>query len=78
MALDYDDLLLVKWILSIVVGAIILMASITFLVAKFAEYQCAAQADLMKVDYQFGVVVGCMVKTKSGEFVPLKNYRVVG
>jgi len=36
---------------------------------------CIEQGNVMKRHTEWGLFIGCMVETKSGEFVPLNTYR---
>jgi len=43
----------------------------------FYRYSCKSQAALMDMPYSWGIVQGCMIRSK-GKWVPLKNYRMLG
>jgi hypothetical protein len=40
-------------------------------------YACKQRSSLMGVRYDWGVLQGCMIELKPGQWVPLKNYRVM-
>lgn len=39
--------------------------------------QCAWKAEAMGRPYKWGIYTGCMIADKTGQFVPLENYRVI-
>jgi hypothetical protein len=41
------------------------------------QWACQSQAKLMKMPSSWGFVQGCMIEVKPGQWVPLKNYRVL-
>lgn len=47
------------------------------LVLYMPSQSCAKQAQKMGMNHDWGFVQGCMVEAKPGQWVPLKNYRVL-
>jgi hypothetical protein len=43
-----------------------------------ASESCAIQATKIDRPYTWGVLSGCMIEAKPGQWIPLKNYRVIG
>lgn len=55
-------------------------AAIVFLlVSAFVgpPLSCASQAKAMGMKHDWGLFQGCMIEHKPGQWVPLKNYRVL-
>ena len=46
-------------------------------ITQLAKIQCAAKAEKMGVEHDYGFFSTCQVNI-DGSFVPLKNYRVIG
>jgi prepilin-type N-terminal cleavage/methylation domain-containing protein len=42
-----------------------------------SAYTCERQAKLMGMRHDWGFFQGCMIEPKPGQWVPLKNYRVL-
>lgn len=42
-----------------------------------AAASCASQAEKMGFRHDWGIMQGCMIEPKPGQWVPLKNYRVL-
>lgn len=57
----------------------IVIAIVGILVAAFLGpyVTCKNQATAMGVRYQWGFFKGCLIEPKTGQWVPLKNYRVL-
>ena len=51
------------------------MVFATFFVTS--GYGCESQAKKMGVNHDWGFFQGCMIEPKPGQWVPLKNYRVL-
>ena len=43
----------------------------------FARHECQVKGELMKLKTDWLVIGGCMVTTKDGQIVPLRQYRVI-
>lgn len=43
----------------------------------FQAYSCQSQAKLMGFRHDWGPLQGCMIEPTPGQWVPLKNYRVL-
>lgn len=56
-------IVMIVLIIFIVVGSII-----------FNWVSCGSKASVMRKEYNFGIISGCMIKTEKG-FVPLENIR---
>ncbi len=60
---------------AVVVG---LFGLVFFGIMLLVRAECDAQAQIMKVDHSWGALTGCMIKApKTGQWVPLKAYRVI-
>lgn len=59
--------------------AIIVVVIVGLLVTALCGpwYTCKQQSSLMGVRYDWGILQGCMIEPKPGQWVPLKNYRVM-
>ena len=38
---------------------------------------CELRATKMEMQYDFGLIQGCMIKTDAGKWILLENYRIV-
>jgi prepilin-type N-terminal cleavage/methylation domain-containing protein len=61
------------------IEAATVVAIIGILIASLVwqAYTCERQAKLMNMRHDWGVVQGCMIEPKPGQWVPMKNYRVL-
>lgn len=61
--------------LIIVLGTVFLGAAIASGAMYLAENSCTRQGRQMEMETKFDVWSGCYLKLKSGQWVPLKQYR---
>jgi len=63
-----ETLIIAGMILAIVIG--------TGLIAYTVKnVQCTDRAELMKREYSFAMLTGCMIKKPDGSYIPLNNLR---
>jgi hypothetical protein len=43
----------------------------------YNKYQCKNKSDLMKLNYRYSFVSGCMVEHKPTVYIPIEQYRVI-
>lgn len=57
----------------------IVVAIIGILIASLIgpAYTCEKQAKMMNMRHDWSLFQGCMIEPKPGQWVPLKNYRVL-
>jgi hypothetical protein len=67
------------WIVLALAGLIVAAVVGFFLAIPLALnwWSCSRKAEVMGMDYRFGLGYGCMVKTRAGQWVPLKAIREV-
>lgn len=61
------------------IEVLIVIAIIGILAAALigSSYTCERQAKLMNMRHDWSIFQGCMIEPKPGQWVPLKNYRVL-
>lgn len=61
------------------IEAAIVVAIIGILIAASvgSAYTCERQAKMMNMRHDWGLFQGCMIEPKPGQWVPMKNYRVL-
>ncbi len=61
------------------IEAAIVVAIIGILIAALVgqAYTCERQAKLMNMRHDWSIFQGCMIEPRPGQWVPLKNYRVL-
>lgn len=62
----------------VVVGGLMLlmMGAVGSVVAVIDRYQCIGRAQIMSVNYQWGVLTGCMVEIKPNKWIPLSVLKI--
>ena len=58
-------------------AAVALFVAIWGVSFYLAAASCASQAEKMGFRHDWGAMQGCMIEPKPGQWVPLKNYRVL-
>lgn len=62
---------------AIVFGSIAaLFIGIFWGVFQLAAYGCERRAAVMKVKYDYGPIIGCMIEV-NGQWIPLSSFRVI-
>lgn len=56
---------------------ILIMAVVIFSALCGPGLVCMSQAELMKIPYSWGLIQGCMIEVSPGQWVPMRNYRVM-
>lgn len=63
----------------VLIEVALVVAIIVLLIAALAApaFTCEKQAKLMNMRHDWSLFQGCMIEPKPGQWVPLKNYRVL-
>ncbi len=65
---------LVVFICMVIFG-FVFVVSIAISGIYFASAKCHRLSEVMKVETKYEVISGCLLKTKTGQWVPFNNYR---
>jgi hypothetical protein len=63
-------------IIGISVSAVLLGIILVF-AGMVSSCSCKMKSKAMGLNYDFGMIQGCIVETKDGQKVDIKNYRVI-
>lgn len=61
-----------------IIGTLLVVIVILLLNNCAESASCHRTANKMKLNSAYGLVTGCMVQSKAGDWVPLDNYRYMG
>jgi flagellar motor component MotA len=62
----------------IICGLLAVVGGLVLLGGNWASsVSCASTANAIGVEHKYSLMMGCIIKTPKGEWVPLKNYRAL-
>ena len=73
MTVSYE----LKFIAALIPSIGVLIGVAVFGAYHLERWECEAKASAMSVQHTFGLFQGCVIKAPNGQWVPLKNYRVL-